>query len=133
MSMSHKAYGLDWRLFEAIVRPVLEQALIDHEPSGLIALIEGDIDSFKDPYEGEALSTGWLSGLENGDVQEIADFALTKCYDPNANFGLSESWMQIDDALPGDPRNALLGEPWAHRATCLIPDGKAHISRTRAK
>jgi len=108
--MDHKAYRLDWRVFDVIVRPVLENALADNDPSTLIELIESDIGSFKDPYEGEALSTVWLSTLENRGVHEIGDFALTRCYDPRENFGLSHAWMQIDDALPIAIRPALLGQ-----------------------
>jgi hypothetical protein len=110
MAISHKAYAVDWLVFEKI-RPRLERALIEGDPSGLFVLIDEDISSFRDPYEGEPLSSDWRSNLECGDVHEVGDFVLTTCYDPRADFGLGAEWMRIDGLLPISHRSMLLGSP----------------------
>src|SRR5438876_8658380 len=110
MPVSHKAYAINWLVFETI-RPKLERALIEGDPSDLFVLIDEDISSFRDPYEGEPLSSDWRRNLGRGDVDEVADFVLTTCYDPRADFGLGADWMRIDDLLPPTHRSALLGWP----------------------
>jgi hypothetical protein len=44
-------------------------------------------------------------------LEQFADFALTKYYDPSRDFGVHEHWIRLDDELPKPARNALLGFP----------------------
>lgn len=109
MSLSHKAFALDGHAFEVQLAPTLRQALLQGDTSALQAFIDTHWESLKDPYEGEPLSPDWRSQLEAGDVQELADFALTRYYDPKADFGIGEEWGGRDPDLPGVQRQALLG------------------------
>jgi hypothetical protein len=61
------------------------------------------------PYDGEPLTAPWESNLEAGDIQELADFALTKFYAPDANQGVGHNWIELDAQLPEEARRALLG------------------------
>ena len=62
------------------------------------------------PYDGELIHTGWRSKLEAGDIQELADYALTRYYSPADDFGVAD-WLLISDTLPADVQAALLGVP----------------------
>jgi hypothetical protein len=66
----------------------------------------------RDPYEGEPLTEDWRSKLEAGDVQELADFAVTRYYQPSADFGIGEAWQALSNELPEAERAALLGSPF---------------------
>jgi hypothetical protein len=108
--MFHKANAFDWRAFERDELPeLLSRALETNDTSGLLAYVERNQHVLKDPYEGDPLDDDWQALLENHDVHEFGDFALTRFYDPAADRGLGYSWNEIDDALPEEGRRALLG------------------------
>jgi hypothetical protein len=109
--MSHKAHAFDWDRFETELLPILERALTNADTRILLEFVSANRDHCRDPYEGEELPLDWDSQLEIGDVQEFADFALTKYYDPSGDFGVHEHWNRLDDELPKPARNALLGFP----------------------
>jgi hypothetical protein len=108
--MSHKAYAFDWWAFEGGELPeLLSRALETNDTSGLLAYVERNRHVLKDPYGGDPLDDDWQALLENRDVHEFGDFALTRFYDPAADRGLGYSWNEIDDALAEEGRWALLG------------------------
>ena len=112
MPMHHKAYAFDWQSFEQDELPgLLTRALETGETSGLAAYVGRNRGVLKDPYEGDPLDADWQESLENRDVHEYGDFALTRFYDPAADRGLGYRWNEIDDALPEEGRRALLGSP----------------------
>src|SRR5262249_35436836 len=122
MPMSHKAFAFDWLAFERDELPeLLTRALGTGETAGLFAYIERNRGILKDPYEGDPLSEDWKDLLENHDVHEYADFALTRFYDPAAEHGLSYCWNEIDDALPKEYRGILLGNPFGPRDNRFDP------------
>lgn len=110
MSMSHKAYAFDWRAFEQDeLRQVLVAALESGDPATIARYIETHREQIKDPYEGRPIERSWQAMLENRDVQEYGDFALTRFYDPTDDQGLAESWSEVDGILAEQDRPALLG------------------------
>lgn len=109
MSFSHKAFAFDGHAFEVQLAPTLRRALAQGDPWALEAFVDTHWEALKDPYGGEPLSPGWRSQLEAGDLQELADFALTRYYDPKADFGIGEEWDGLAQGLPGAQRQALLG------------------------
>jgi len=112
MPMSHKAYAFNWRVFERDELPgLLSRALETRDTAGLLAYVERNRQALKDPYEGNALAENWQDLLENQDVHEYGDFALTRFYDPAADRGLGYSWNKIDGVLPEPDRPALLATP----------------------
>ncbi len=67
------------------------------------------------PYTGILLEADWESELENGGIQELADFSMTCFYSPYNDRGLSYSWDSILEALKNvseklDPEYCILGE-----------------------
>lgn len=76
--------------------------------------IEAHREQIKDPNEGYPIPSNWQTTLLNGDVQELADFALTRFYDPAADGGLGETWLIAEGAIPEQDRSALLGTPIGH-------------------
>jgi hypothetical protein len=112
MPMFHKAYAFDWPAFEQDELPeLLSRALETGDLTGLVAYVERNRHVLKNPYEGGPLDEDWEELLENRDVHEFGDFALTRFYDPAAEFGLGYCWNEIDDAFPEEGRLALLGSP----------------------
>lgn len=110
MSISHKAFALDFTAFERDLAPLLDACLRDDDPEPLIAFIEANRQLLVDPYEGEPLPANWRSLIDVGDVQEYADFALTRYYDPGDDFGLADDWDS--ETLAEDIQSALLGQPF---------------------
>ena len=109
MGMSHKAYAFDWHGFEFDLHPWLEAALAADNPAELESFIDDNRASVTDPYEGDPLPEDWRAGLENRDVHEFGDYALTRFYDPADDCGVGSAWMSISNQLPEAAANALLG------------------------
>lgn len=110
MSMSHKAFAFDWKAFERNeLQMLLVEALESNEVSSLIRYIENHRTELRDPYEGEPLDQTWQKPLESRDVHAYGDFALTRFYNPAADMGVAEEWMEIDNLLSAADRGALLG------------------------
>jgi hypothetical protein len=109
--MCHKAYAFDWDRFAVELQPVIERALAKRDSRLLVEFMLTNRDNCSDPYEGGVLPLDWESLLETGNVQELADFALTKYYDPLADFGLQEHWLHVEAQFPESVRSALLGLP----------------------
>lgn len=113
MVMSHKAYAFDWNSFERDeLHGILLTALSSGGIATLIGYIDANLDKLKSPYEGDPLSDHWRDALENLDVHEYGDFALTRFYDPTQEWGLGDQWRSIDVRLPQADQAALLGTPF---------------------
>jgi hypothetical protein len=111
--MSHKAYSFDWSRFECDeLHGALWEALTTGDSAGLIRYIEAHRADVKDPYAGEPPGEDWQEMLENRDVHEYGDFALTRFYDPAEDCGLWDQWRDLDERLPQADRTALLGVPF---------------------
>ncbi len=109
MSMHHKAYAFKWAAFEQELLPIVERALGNDDAAELARFISENQAFLQDPYEGEPLPRDWRAKLEVGDVQELADIALTRYYDPSADSGLGHDWVRISHASAGIA-GALLGQ-----------------------
>lgn len=99
MSLHHKAFVFDYRRFNVELAPALLRALEIRSSDELRRLINSNLESFRDPYEGEPLTRDWEARLKFGNEHEVGDFALTKFYSPVLNFGLGSDWMDVDRAL----------------------------------
>jgi hypothetical protein len=120
--MSHSAYAFDWRAFERDGLPgLLSRALDTGDTSGLLAYVERYRAVLKDPCEGDPLDEDWQDLLENRDVHEYGDYALTRFYDPDADHGLGYCWNEIDGALGEEDRRALLGSPFGPMHSSFDP------------
>ena len=111
MSLDHKAFEFDWGAFSEELAPLLHRALADDDAPALQQFVAAHIAACSSPYDGEPLGEDWEELLETGTVQELADFALTKYYAPERDFGLSGAWLQLEASLPREVRAALLGNP----------------------
>lgn len=86
-----------------------------------------------DPYEGERLDADWEQGLENQGVQEYADYALTLFYDPSADIGLDDAWLEIEGRIDRDARAALLGDAVASSGCAFDPGRMGSYFQTPAQ
>ena len=109
MSFDHKAFAFEWTSFHTEMAELLGRALRTGDPSSLEKFIDSNVSACSSPYDGEKLDSDWRKSLEVGGLQEIADFALTKYYDPAADHGLHEEWADIESGLSEEARQALLG------------------------
>lgn len=121
MSFSHEAFVFDWVRFQVELGPLLFRCLESADARSLIEFVNLHRDSLVDPYEGEPLAEDWEENLENGDEQEVGDFALTLYYDPTANFGLGKKWSQLESGLTDGGREALLGAPFGLQEKLFDP------------
>jgi hypothetical protein len=110
MSFNHKAFEFNWPAFSDEMLPWLSEALAADDCERLSAFVDANVSACRNPYDEEPLPLNWREMLEVGDAQELADFALTKYYDPTDDHGLGDAWMELDGALPSDMRAALLGQ-----------------------
>ncbi len=94
--------------------PWMSEALSAEDRESFVRFVDANLTHCLSPYDGSALSPSWKDLLEVGDAQELADFALTKYYDPADDHGLGETWVEEEAALPENMRPALLGHPIAH-------------------
>jgi len=109
MSMCHKAYLFDWRAFQSELAPLLWKSLTDNDAAPLMRFIGAHWVVLVDPYEGEPLESHWADQLDVRDVHVIADFALTKYYDPRQDYGIGDAWFRIERSLAEAQKAALLG------------------------
>ena len=124
MSFDHKAFSFNWSGFQSELAPLLSRSLSAGDSTGLVAFVEAHLTSCSNPYDGEQLEPGWNQLLEVGDIQELADFALTKYYDPAADHGLSGAWAKVELDLPPPARLALLGEAFSSASDVLFDPGR---------
>jgi len=131
MSMWHKAYIFDWQAFERDpLYGLLLTALKTDDPADIARYIDIHRGEIKDPYEGESLGLDWQNMLENRDVNEYGDFALTRFYDPAKDRGIAGSWLGIDARLKGADRMALLGFVLGEPARAFDPGRQGSYFQT---
>jgi hypothetical protein len=121
MSMSHKAFAFDWWGFDSDLAPIMLTALEADTGTYLGEFIERERDRLTDPYEGEPLRADWQRLLEAGDVQELADFALTRYYSVREDHGVGGAWLRLSDSLSDAQSEALLGTPTGSRERLFDP------------
>jgi len=90
--MEHRAFTFNFKAFTAELCPLLEKVLADGQVASLVGFIVENRRALKDPYEGKPIGQEWEALLDNRDVHEYGDFALTKYYDPVADIGLGDEW-----------------------------------------
>lgn len=111
MSMEHKAFEFDWLPFERDLHHLIVDALSTRETRGVEAFVDENLTDLVDPYEGQPIAADWRNGLVNRDTHEVADYALTRYYDPVQDYGIGSAWIGISDAIDEQVVNALLGQP----------------------
>ena len=111
MSMDHKAYAFNWTRFDLDLHPLLVDALAANDTTELEAFTDQHRQELTDPYEGAPLPEDWRAMLENRDVHEFGDFALTRHYNPRDEWGVGEEWMELSEQLSEAAVGALLGSP----------------------
>ena len=121
MSMCHKAYVLDYEGFAVELRPLLEKSLESNEVLGLIAFVDAQKEHLTWPWEATQLPHTWKDDLEQSDVQEVGDIALTKYYGADDDCGIQEHWRDVHERLPVDAQQALLGEQLGRSGAVFDP------------
>ncbi len=130
MTLSHKAFSFDWRVFEDKLAGRLAAALAATDPAPLLDFVRANLAACKDPYEGHPLPSAWQDLLEAGDVQEAADYSLTVCYQPARDLGLGEAWQAVSSSLPELTRAALLGRPFGPPQALFDPGRQGSYFQT---
>jgi hypothetical protein len=135
MTMTHRAFAFDYAAFSAELRPLLLRALEANDAAELAAFIEQNLAQLSDPYAGDALTAEWRSLLEEGDVHEHGDFALTKFYDSDLDIGLDADWEDIGERLEhaGSSGNLMLGSPLGPEASPFDPGRQGAYFQSEAE
>ncbi|MCM0665580.1 hypothetical protein [Flavobacterium tyrosinilyticum] len=92
MSMEHKSFLFNTSAFTKELSEIILTAGETDNEKLLISFINQNLNDLKSPYSGEELTVEWIEELETEDIQELADFAMTKYYNPDEELGLSYSW-----------------------------------------
>jgi hypothetical protein len=121
VSMAHKVFAFDWAPFDDDLAPVLLAALDADDGAELAEFIDHEWPRLTDPYEGEPLSADWRARLETGELQELADFALTQYYRVRENHGIGAAWLGLSGSLTPEQSAALLGAPFGVRGRLFDP------------
>jgi hypothetical protein len=108
--MEHKAYAFDYASFANELRPILEEALREDSVDALREFIQANLPRLLHPAGGP-LPKAWEDELENSDVHEYGDFALTRFYDPGDDIGLGEAWVEVAELYGQKVSDLLLGRP----------------------
>ena len=133
MSMIHKAYAFDWSAFARDeLHDILLDALASGDTNGLIRYIEANRHHLKDQDEGGPLpdNWNWKNELENFDVQEFGDLALTRFYDPMEDYGLVYDYLDLAEHLPEADLTALLGTPFGPHGAYFDPGRQGSYFQT---
>src|SRR5262245_99025 len=97
MSLVHRAYALAWTAFQADpLFTLLPEALAAGDSTKLAEYVNQNRAELRHPTTGEPLAENWEESLTRRDVHGYGEVALTKFYDPHANFGLADVWVEID-------------------------------------
>lgn len=99
MSMEHKAYIFDTNSFKKELSEIIINCGNMKNLEALNTFIRDNISRVKSPYTGELLDNEWEKELETGEIQELADFALTCYYSPEEDMGISYAWDELLTSL----------------------------------
>ena len=114
--MEHKAFILDYNAFIEELSDSLKKALLTGDLEFIIDFINMNINSLKDPYEGQPLDYSWETMIELKDTHQYGDFALTKFYSPAQSIGLGYEWQDIQNVLSseldGTSLYMIIGQPF---------------------
>ncbi|WPC39860.1 hypothetical protein [Clostridium sp. JS66] len=72
--MEHKAFIFDIKGFNERLSALIIEAGLKEDTTQLVKFIDDNLEIAYSPYTGELLDKNWREELENGDVQEVADF-----------------------------------------------------------
>jgi hypothetical protein len=105
MSISHKAYLFDHAEFSRELSEPLFTALASGDIQSLREFIERFRPRLTDPMTGESTAEDWETSYRHqSDVQQYADLALTKYYDPESNLGLDYGFDALGSFLEAVPK-----------------------------
>lgn len=114
MSIKHKAFIFDSYNFNNELRPLIESSLLTSNVEKIREFILANKSFITDPYEGEPLDETWEDMIEDHDVHQYGDFALTKYYSPIDDKGLGAEWEKIQKIFSEDSKldfSPVLGFP----------------------
>lgn len=90
--MEHKSFLFNTSAFKKELSEIILTAGDTENEDLLTCFINENLEDLKSPYSGEELTGEWEEELGTEDVQELADFAMTKYYNPDEELGLSYNW-----------------------------------------
>lgn len=93
--MNHKSFLFNTSDFSKELSEIILNAGNTGNEDLLISFINENLEHLKSPYSGEELFEDWTEELENENIQELADFAMTKYYNPDEELGLSHNWDSL--------------------------------------
>ena len=95
MTMSHKAFGFRHRDFTLELLPILESPSMGRSQR-LLAYARAHSDAIREPDTGESVD---VEELDTSDQDFIVEVCLTRFYDPNADVGLGDAYLDVDRRL----------------------------------
>lgn len=126
MAMEHKAFLFNTAEFTKQLSTIIITAGTTNNEKSLVCFINENLNKLKSPYSGEKLNIEWKEELEAKDIQELADFAMTKYYNADDELGLSYLWDQFLKSfdklqLNYNPEYYVIGKPLESKQFVLDP------------
>lgn len=97
--MEHKGFVFDTKKFNRELRTTIISVTRTNNVISLKEYINNNLEREFSPYTGDPLASNWEDELENGDVQELVDFAMTCFYTFEEEQGLGYSWDALMQVL----------------------------------
>lgn len=126
MGMEHKSFLFDTDKFKKELMLTIIKSVEVNSSEMLLTFINTNLSEIQSPYTGDSLTDGWEEEINNGDIQELSDFALTKYYSPDEELGLAYDWDALLEAIDGLPLKLqrdyyILGQPLETESFVLDP------------
>ena len=99
MSMQHKAFLFNTEVYYEQIEPIIESCCKTSDSGVVCEYINNNLEQIYNPYTTENLEVDWQNELESGSMQELFDFILTRCYEPDDDIGLEYSWDGVLEAI----------------------------------
>lgn len=116
MSMEHKAFLFDTKLYHEQIESIIQECCKTKDCSSVKKYIDEHYAQLFCPYTGESLEDDWEEEMSSGSMQELFDFLLTACYEPDKDLGLEYAWDGVLEAIKEldflqDAQECVLGNP----------------------
>ncbi len=126
MSMEHKAFLFDTKLYYAQIETIVKKCCATKDGSIAKEYIDKHYSEIFNPYTGESLDSNWENEMSSGTMQELFDFLLTSCYQPDMDIGLEYAWDGVLEAIKElhfihNPNVCVLGAPLIYSGIKVDP------------
>lgn len=126
MSMEHKAFLFDTKYYHEHLEDIIKKCCKTGNLDTIKTYIDKNYQHMFNPYTGDELDSDWESEMSSQSMQELFEFVLTCCYEPDKNIGLEYAWDGVMEAIKElgimkDAEKCVLGKPLIYSGITIDP------------